>query len=104
MTCPQRLRPTRFLMMAKTIFRESAFGLCFGLDDNVSILLNPPVGSFLHHFTIALCVYPKCRAAFLVDHPLCFTKYTASRRTRGRAGFLLYAIYAILELGVIPSY
>src|SRR3989344_193221 len=57
MTCPQRLRPIRFLMMAKTTFRESAFGLRFGFDDRVSILLNPPVSSRAHHFTIALCVY-----------------------------------------------
>src|SRR3989344_5889665 len=104
MTCPQRLRPIRFLMMAKTTFRESAFGLRFGFDDRVSILLNPPVSSRAHHFTIALCVYPKCRATFRVDHPACFTKRTASRRTRGRAGFLLYAMYAIFAEGVIPSY
>ena len=104
MTCPQRRRPTRFLMMAKTIFRESAFGLRLGLDDSVGIFLNPPVGSLAHHFTMALCVYPKCRATFRVDHPFCFTKRTASRRTRGRAGFLVYAMYVIFAEGVIPSY
>src|SRR3989344_400962 len=103
MTWPQRLRPTRFLMMACTISRESARGEVFGFDDNVSILRNPPVGSFLHHFTTALCVYPKCRATFLVDHPFCFTKDTASRRTRGRAGFMLYAIYVIL-CRVVPRH
>src|SRR3989344_9505303 len=104
MTCPQRLRPTRFLMMACTISRESARGEVFGFDDNVSILRNPPVSSFAHHFTMALCVYPKCRATFLVDHPFCFTKRTASRRTRGRAGFFVYAMYVIFAEGVIPSY
>jgi hypothetical protein len=91
-------------MMACTTSRESARGELFGFEDCVSILRNPPVGSLAHHFTIALCVYPKCRAAFRVDHPFCFTKYTASRRTRGRAGFLVYAMYVILRQGVIPSY
>lgn len=92
------------MMMAKTTFRESAFGLRFGFDDSVGIVRNPPVSSFAHHFTMALCVYPKCRATFLVDHPFCFTKRTASRRTRGRAGFFVYAMYAIFAEGVIPSY
>lgn len=104
MTCPQRRRPTRFLMMAYTMSRESARGDVFGFDDCVGIILHPPVGSFAHHFTMALCVYPRCRATFLVDHPFCFTRYTASRRTLGRCGFLLYAIYAILRCRVIPSY
>jgi hypothetical protein len=84
--------------------RGSALGDVFGLDDRVSIFRNPPVSSFLHHFTMALCVYPKYRATFLVDHPFCLTRYTASRRTRGRCGFMLYAMYVILEQGVIPSY
>jgi hypothetical protein len=91
-------------MMALTTARESARGLLFGFDDRVSILLNPPVSSFAHHFTIALCVYPKCRATFLVDHPSCLTKRTASRRTFGSSGFLLYAMYAIFAEGVVPSY
>jgi hypothetical protein len=104
MTWPHRLRPTRFLMMAETIDRGRAFGDVFGFDERVSIFRNPPVWSFAHHLTIALCVYPKCLATFRVDHPFCFTKYTASRRTRGNAGFFVYAMYAILGEGVIPSY
>lgn len=104
MTCPQRRLPMRFLMMAFTISRDKARGLVFGFDDCVSILLNPPVGSFAHHFTIVLCVYPKYRATFLVDQPFCFTRYTASLRTRGRAGFFVYAMYAIFTERVIPSY
>src|SRR3989344_1144971 len=103
MTCPQRRRPIRFLMMACTISRGSAHGELFGLDDNVSILRRPPVGSFAHHFTIALCVYPKCRATFLTGHPSCFTKRTASRRTFGSSGFMLYAIYVIF-CRAVPSY
>ena len=64
----------------------------------------PPVSSFAHHFTTALCVYPKCLATFRVDHPFCFTMYTASRLTRGSAGFVVYAMYTIFAGGVVPSY
>ena len=86
-------------MTALTTSRESARGLLFGFDDSVSILRNPPVGSLAHHFTIALCVYPKCLATFLTDHPFCFTNHTASRLTRGNAGFFVYAMYAIFPRG-----
>ena len=68
------------------------------------MFLHPPVGSFAHHFTIVPWAYPRCRATFLVDHPLCFTKYTASRLTLGNAGFFVYAMYVIFAEGVIPSY
>jgi hypothetical protein len=91
-------------MTASTTERGSAWGERFGFDESVSIMRNPPVGSLAYHFTTVLCEYPKYRATFLVDHPFCFTRYTASFLLRGRCGFMLYAMYVILGQGVIPSH
>ena len=104
MTCPQRRRPTRFLMIAYTISRESARGERFGFDERVDISCSPYVKSFLHHRSTVEGWTPKYRAVFRMLQFCCFTNLTASLRTLGRCGFFVYAMYVIFAEGVLPSY
>jgi hypothetical protein len=104
MTCPQRRRPMRFLMMAYTMSRESERGERFGFEESVGISRHPPVGSFLHQREIVLGSTPYRLATFRIDHPRYFTSCTASRLTFGMCGFFVYAMYAIFAEEVLPSY
>jgi len=85
-------------MRAATIFAmisfESEWGCFFGLELRVSMRAPTTIPAFLHHFTIQLCVYPKCRATARVLDPLRII-LTAWARTRAMFSLFVYVIFIV---------
>ncbi len=82
----------RISMILLTTSSFNCFAWRLGRDDSVGIEWYPYTKDFLTHFTITLWLKPKCRATFLVLHPL-RTSCAASRLMRGMCGFDVYGIW-----------
>ena len=94
-TCSaQRRRPTRSRIIALTTSRDSVRGLVFGREERVGIAPYPQSLARFDHFTMTLWLYPLHRATFLVLRPF-LKSSTASPRTFGILGFVVYAKYGL---------
>ena len=84
-TMAQRRTSRRLAITRATSSGASARGEVFGTGGSFSMC-------FLWlHFTMAPCVYPRCRATLRVLHP--FANSSRARRlTSGSLGFVVYAI------------
>jgi hypothetical protein len=85
-------------MRAATIFATIFFGRelgeFFGLELLVSIRAPTTIPAFFDHFTMQLCVYPKCRETARVLDPI-RTILTASARTRAIFSLFVYGIFIV---------